>query len=91
LNDEADDPLTDLIVPQVATQLGRSPGTVRAWIRSRKLEAYWLGKEYRITRSALATFRDRRQQGPRRREMSAPNPARSTPDLRAWRKLRERA
>ncbi len=30
---EADDPLADLTVADVAKQLGRSPGTVREWIR----------------------------------------------------------
>ncbi len=47
---EADDPLADLTVADVALQLGRSPGTVRDWIRRGELEAYQLGKEYRVTR-----------------------------------------
>ncbi len=53
---EADDPLADLTVADVARQLGRSPGTVRDWIRRGDLEAYESGKEYRVTRPALTTF-----------------------------------
>ncbi len=48
LEGEADDPLADLTVADIA-QLGRSPGTVRDWIRRGELEAYQLGKEYRVT------------------------------------------
>jgi len=62
---EADDPLADLTVADVALQLGRSPGTVRDWIRRGELEAYQLGKEYRVTRPALTTFCQRQRNGPR--------------------------
>ncbi len=33
--------------------MGRSPGRVRDWVRSRGSEAYRLGKECRVTRTAL--------------------------------------
>lgn len=61
LDEEGNDPLRDLTVAQVAAKLGRSEGTVRVWIRSGNLDAFTLGREYRITRSALAAFRLRRQ------------------------------
>jgi len=87
LDQEGDDPLDDLTVAEVAAKLGRSDGTVRAWIRSGKLEAYWLGHEYRITRSALATFRDRRRDRPSTLE-PAPSPIAGSVALGAWRKVR---
>ncbi len=34
---EADDPLADFTVADVAEQLGRAPGTVRDWIRHGEL------------------------------------------------------
>ncbi len=86
---EADDPLADLTVADVALQLGRSPGTVRDWIRRGDLEAYQLGKEYRITRPALTTFCQQQRNGPQTSERSAAAPSRR-PDLGAWRKLRKR-
>ncbi len=86
---EADDPLADLTVADVALQLGRSPGTVRDWIRRGELKAYQLGKEYRVTRPALTTFCQRQRNGPRTSERSAAAPSRR-PDLGAWRKLRKR-
>ncbi len=86
---EADDPLADLTVADVALQLGRSPGTVRDWIRRGELEAYQLGKEYRVTRPALTTFCQQQRNGPQISERSAAAPSRR-PDLGAWRKLRKR-
>ena len=48
----------DLKVEDVAEFFGRSPTTVRAWIRAGTLDAYKSGREYRITRRALeAPFR----------------------------------
>ena len=39
----------DLTVEQVAERMGRAPGTVRDWIRAKKLRAYpFNGKEYRV-------------------------------------------
>ena len=73
----------------VALQLGRSPGTVRDWIRRGELEAYQLGKEYCITPVALTNFRAQQTNGPRK-----PLPLEATPsrpsDLSAWRRLRKR-
>ncbi len=84
---EADDPLADLTVADVARQLRRSPGTVRDWIQRGDLEAYQLGKEYRITRPALTTFCQRQRNGPRTSERSEVAPSRRS-DLDAWRKVR---
>ncbi len=84
---EADDPLADLTVADVARQLRRSLGTVRDWIRRGDLEAYQLGKEYRITRPALTTFCQRQRNGPRTSERSEVAPSRRS-DLDAWRKVR---
>ncbi len=86
---EADDPLADLTVADVANQLRRSPGTVRDWIRRGDLGAYQLGKEYRITRPALTTFCQRQRNGPRTSERSEGAPSRRA-DLGSWRKLRKR-
>jgi len=88
LNDEADDVLTDLTVAQVSTQIGRSPGRVREWIRSGELDAYWLGREYRITRPALTAFRNRRRERPRS-SVLAPSRGADAADLGAWRRVRE--
>ncbi len=86
---EADDSLADLTVADVSLQLGRSPGTVRDWIRRGELEAYQLGKEYRATRPALTTFCQRQRNGPRTSDRSQAAPDRRS-DLDAWRKLRKR-
>ncbi len=86
---EVDDPLADLTVADVALQLGRSRGTVRDWIRRGELEAYQLGKEYRVTRPALTTFCQRQRNGPRTSDRSEAAPGRRS-DLGAWRKLRKR-
>ena len=56
LDDESDDPLADLTVTQVAAKLGWAEGTVRAWIRCGALDAYLLGREYRIPRPALTAL-----------------------------------
>ncbi len=86
---EADDPLEDLTVADVARQLRRSPGTVRDWIRRGELEAYQLGKEYRVTRPALTTFCQRQRNGPRTSGQSETAPSRRS-DLGGWRKVRRR-
>jgi excisionase family DNA binding protein len=88
LDEEGNDPLDDLTVAQVATKLGRSESTVRTWIRSEKLETYWLGNEYRITRSALASFRDRRREQPRPPKPTN-SPSTTSADLGAWRKVHQ--
>ena len=71
----------------VAEQLGRSPGTIRDWIRRGELEAYQLGKEYRVTRPALTTFCQRQRNGPRTSDRSEGAPRRRL-DLGSWRKVR---
>ena len=88
LNDEADDFASDRSVAQVAAQVGRSPGRVREWIRSGELEAYWLGRQYRITRAGLAAFRNRRRDRKEPRNPHEPEVA-SHVDLGAWREVRK--
>ncbi len=47
----------DMTVAEVASLLSRSPQTIRTWIRQGDLDAYRLrGREYRVTRVALAAF-----------------------------------
>jgi excisionase family DNA binding protein len=52
-----DDPLTDLTLQQVADAFDRSVGTVRTWCNTGRLDAYKLGKEWRIPRASLAALR----------------------------------
>jgi excisionase family DNA binding protein len=88
LDAECDDPLADLTVAEVAAKLGRAEGTVRAWIRAGGLKAYWLGREYRVTRAALVAFRARRKDC----EVATAPPVAArfaAADLGAWRKTRE--
>ena len=59
LSDGGLDVEPDLTVEDVAELFGRSPTTVRTWIREGRLEAYRFGREYRITRRALAEFQQR--------------------------------
>ncbi len=89
LDMDGEDPLGDLTVADVAEQLRRSPGTVREWIRRGELDAYQLGKEYRITRVALTNFRARQTNGPRKPQPLGATPSRPS-DLSAWRRLRKR-
>ena len=54
----------DLTVGEVAKFFGRSPSTIRAWIRAGRLEAYhFRGNEYRITHSALERFQNQERNG----------------------------
>ena len=54
----------DLTVEEVAKFFDRSPGTIRTWIRARRLEAYhFRGNEYRITHAALEEFQDQERNG----------------------------
>jgi len=71
LEEEGDDPPKDLTVAEVAG----------------KLEAYWLGNEYRITRSALAALRLRGRDRPTPAEPIC-SPSAADADLAAWRKVR---
>jgi len=53
----------DYTVKDVAELYGKTPCTVTAWIRDKKLRAYKLnGKEYRIPADALEEFRQRQSQ-----------------------------
>jgi len=58
-------PSRDLTLKEVGERYGRSPSTIRDWVRAGKLEAYrFNGKENRITPEALAKFeRDQRGEG----------------------------
>ena len=48
----------------VAKFFGRSPSTIRTWIRAGRLEAYrFRGSEYRITHAALEEFQDQERNG----------------------------
>lgn len=50
----------DRTVREVAELFGRSPVTVRAWIRAGRLKAYrFRGREYRVSSDALETFIER--------------------------------
>lgn len=60
LDEEPAAPNHDLTVAELAEHFGRSPITVRAWIRSGELRAYrFRGREYRITHTALGEFQQR--------------------------------
>jgi excisionase family DNA binding protein len=71
----------DCTVREVADYFGRSAQTVRDWIKSGKLQAYTVGREYRITPAALAEFEERLRNG-----RDAEPPDREAADLSAWRK-----
>ena len=54
----------DLTVGEVGKFFGRSPATIRAWIRAGLLDAYhFRGNEYRITRAALEEFQGQERSG----------------------------
>ena len=73
----------DFTVREIAERFGRSPQTVRDWIKSGKLQAYQFnGREYRVTNAALAEFEERQRQ---RRDRKPP--CRGSTDLRAWRRV----
>lgn len=78
----------DLTVQEVADQMGRKSGAVRGWIRSGELRAYLFnGKEYRVTRAALAEYIEAQRLGRKR----SPSGAGKTADLGAWRQVRRGA
>lgn len=73
----------DLTVAQVAEMFGRSPQTVRGWIRQGELEAYQLNnREYRVTRAALQGYQERA------RGAVATSPGHASVDLSAWKQDR---
>ena len=54
----------DLNLHQVAGRYGRSPSTVRDWVRTGRLRAYKLnGREWRVTPSAIAAFEANQRRG----------------------------
>ncbi|OLC08939.1 MAG: hypothetical protein AUH42_00245 [Gemmatimonadetes bacterium 13_1_40CM_70_11] len=74
----------DLTVAEVATLFQRAPSTVRQWLESGQLEGYKLfGREWRVTRAAVAALQERQRQGGDRR-----GPVPSAGSLADWRKLR---
>ena len=66
----------DMTVADVAEFFGRSPVTVRAWIRRGRLHAYqFRGREYRVTSAALEAFQRReRERGSRSDRLMPPSP-----------------
>ncbi len=57
-----------LTVDEVANELRVHPDTVRSWIRSGELVAVDIGREYRIYRSDLDDFIERRKTGKKRKK-----------------------
>ena len=80
-----DEPLGDYTAAQVAETFGRSPQTVRDWIKSERLRAYKLnGREYRITRAAVEEFREKQRNGESDGQATG---RKSSADLGAWRDI----
>jgi excisionase family DNA binding protein len=50
-------------VEDIAEQLGVSVDTVRNWIKQGKLEAYKVGRDYRISREQFEKFMEERRTG----------------------------
>ena len=81
----------DLTVEQVAERFGRSPNTVRDWIRAGKLRAYpFNGKEYRVTPPALAEFIQAQQEGKEAGKRAITRQSKPV-DLGGWRRVRDKA
>ena len=81
--DAEDDRGPDHTVTMIAERFGRSPQTVRDWIKAGKLRAYLFNeREYRVTKAALAEFEEGQRRG--RDPKSAPT---VTGDLGAWRRV----
>jgi PTS system nitrogen regulatory IIA component len=57
-----------LTVEEIAKELRVSPKTVRSWITSGELVALDVGREYRISRTHLEDFKQRRQTDRRKRK-----------------------
>ena len=76
---------TDLTVPAVAEHFSRSRSCIRSWLECGLLRGYKLrGREWRISRLAIADFEERERRGESRRQTSHGGAA----DLSAWRKAR---
>jgi len=50
-------------VEDIAEQLGVSVDTVRNWIKQGKLDAYKVGRDYRISREQFEKFMEERRTG----------------------------
>ena len=71
----------DMTVADVAEFFGRSPVTVRAWIRHGRLHAYqFKGRQYRVTRAALEAFQRRERERPHVRRREATRSGRTVPE-----------
>jgi excisionase family DNA binding protein len=57
-----------LTVEEVAKEIKVHPETVRAWIRSGELVAVDIGGKYRVTRSDLNDFLQRRKTNKRKKD-----------------------
>ena len=53
LMDDGAGDTVDLRAEDVGRLFGRSPGTIRLWIRQGRLRAYRLGRQWRVPRAAL--------------------------------------
>ena len=82
--------LADFRVGEVATELNRSPATVRSWCREERIPgAYRLrGREWRIPRDGLRAFLEGEAKRPAKREEAPLDRPGRTVDLGAWRKER---
>ena len=73
----------DLSVQQVADRFGRSANAVRRWIANGQLRAYKLqGRQYRVSRAAIAEFQERQREGPPKGQNG------TVSSLGAWRTVR---
>jgi len=78
-----DEPLGDYTVAQVADMFGRSPQTVRDWIKAGRLRAYMFNdREYRITRTAVEEFVEEQKSG---NGDASSGGRKNTANLSAWR------
>lgn len=73
----------DYTVAEIAKRFDRSPQTIRDWIKAGKLRGYLFnGREYRVTKAALAEFEEKQRQGRDFKPESA-----ASADLGAWRRV----
>lgn len=80
------DALADLSVEQVASELSRSPSTVRGWCIDGRLRAYKLNhREWRVPRDAVREYLDN-QKNSSGRQVTRTNG--KAADLSAWRNVK---